>query len=83
MFEMLDLCNIGVGWGWSWLRAQSDHALLFILLSAVSQMPPDHPLLLSPMHLRRGRYPQLLQLPLALLGHPHQYLHCVLGLLCL
>lgn len=79
MFEVADLFNLGVEWAWGWLRAQADSALLFILLSAVSQMPPDHPLPLSPMHLRRER--QLLQLPPALLGHPHRHPHCVLGLL--
>lgn len=35
-------------------------------------MPPDHPCPLLPMHLRRGRQ-----------GHPHQYPHYVLRLLCL
>lgn len=81
MFEVADLFNLGVEWAWVWLRAQGDNALLFILLSAVSQMPQDHPLPLSPMHLRRERHPQLLQLPPALLGHPHRHPHCVLGLL--
>lgn len=50
----------------------------------VSQMLPDHPLPLSPMHLRMGRYPRPLQLSqLLLLRHPHQHPHWVLELLCL
>lgn len=79
--KLRDLFNLGVEWAWGWLRAQGDSALLFILLSAVSQMSPDHSLPLLPMHLRRERHPQLPQLPPALLGHPHRHPHCVLGLL--
>lgn len=71
--------------GWGWLRIQGDNAFLFfIFLSAVSQILPDHPLPLSPMHLRMGRYPRPLQLSqLLLLRHPHQHPHWVLELLCL